>query len=56
MLEGMSGGFDSVGDGITRSIAEVRRLATSGSGGHMCVLFVFAFAFLLLVYLAARLL
>lgn len=54
MLEGMTGSFDSAGDAITRTITEVRRLASSGSAGHMCVLFVFAFVFFVLIYLLLR--
>lgn len=54
MLDGMGGTFDDSGDALRRTIREVRRLAASRSGGHMCVLFLFAFAFFVLIYLLLR--
>lgn len=54
MLDGMQGTFENAGDAITRSIAEVRRLAASGSAGHMFILAVFAFVFFILIYLLLR--
>lgn len=54
MLDGMQGRFDSAGDAITRTIAEVRRLASTGGAGHMCVLALFAFVFFILIYLLLR--
>lgn len=54
MLDGMGGTFEDAGGALGRTIGEVKRLASSGSGGHMCVLFLFAFVFFLLVYLLLR--
>lgn len=54
MLEGVGGTFGEAGGALKRTIGEVRRLANSGGGGHMCVLFLFAFLFFVLVYLLLR--
>lgn len=54
MLTDMTGSFDRVGDSVRKSIALVRRLASSGGGIHLCILFCFAFLFFLLVYLFLR--
>lgn len=54
LLDGVGGTFDEGGDALRRTIREVQRLAASRSGGHMCVLFLFAFAFFVLIYLLLR--
>lgn len=54
MLEGVGGTFEEAGGALKRTIGEVRRLASSGGGGHMCVLILFAFLFFVLVYLLLR--
>jgi len=54
LLEGMNATFESADDALSRTMTELKRLAASGSGGLMCVLFCFAFLFLVLVYLLLR--
>ena len=54
LLDGMSGTFDNAGDALGRSFRELKRLANSGSAGHLCALFTFAFLFILLTYLLLR--
>lgn len=54
LLEGMSGSFDKAGHSIRHTITLVRRLASNGGGGHMCILFVFAFIFFVLIYFLLR--
>lgn len=54
MLDGMGGAFENTGDSIRHTISHIRRLASSGGGLHICILFVFAFVFFVLVYLLLR--
>lgn len=54
LLDGMSGSFDQAGHSIRHTIALVRRLASNGGGGHMCILFIFAFIFFVLIYFLLR--
>lgn len=50
----MSDNFQVVGDGINRTINEVKRLALFGGPGHICALMLFAFVFFILVYLLLK--
>ena len=54
LLDGMGDNFQVVGDGINRTINEVKRLASTGGPGHICALMLFAFVFFILVYLLLK--
>lgn len=54
LLDGMSGSFDKAGHSIRNTITLVRRLASNAGGGHMCILFIFAFIFFVLIYFLLR--
>lgn len=54
LLDGMGNTMGSADDALSRTMVELRRVAASRSGGHMCMLFLFAFVFFALVYLLLR--
>lgn len=51
LLERMGAQFDNAGNMLSHTIRRVQQLSTSGGIGHMCILVVFSFLFLTLVYL-----
>lgn len=51
MLDGMRDNFDNADDRIRNTITQIRRLASSSGGFHLCMLLLFAFAFFALIYL-----
>lgn len=54
MLDGIGSNFDEADGAVAKTIKQIRRLTRSSSGGHMCVLFVFAFIFFILIYLLLK--
>lgn len=53
-LDGMQDNFDSAGDRLANTLRALQQLASSSSGGHMCILAVFAFFFLMAIWLLLR--
>lgn len=51
MIDNMAGNFENAGEKLTRTIAFVRRLASSSASFHICMLFLIAFVFFFLIYL-----
>lgn len=53
-LDGMQGNFDTAGERLQNTLRALQQLASSSSGGHLCILAPFAFFFLIAVWLLLR--